>query len=85
MDNRECFGNSVDAADMGGKIKRGPDGRVLNRSTAYAFTSKLPDELKSKVGTSLLINLTRLQDCLNEGGDRPKRGNGKPGHRDRAA
>lgn len=77
MDNKEFFGSPIQAADMAGKTKRDHAGRLLNRSTAYAFTSKLPDELKSKVGTSLLINLTRMQHWLNEGGDRPKNGNGE--------
>ncbi len=51
MDNKEYFGSPIQAADMAGKTKRDHDGRLLNRSTAYAFTSKLPDELKSSVVT----------------------------------
>jgi len=62
------------------KVRRPRDGtevvkvrrRPVNRSTAYAFVDQLPDEFKSRIGTSIKINLTRLQHWLNEGGDREK-------------
>ncbi len=77
MDNKEYFGSPIQAAEMVGILKRDEEGKLLNRSTAYAFADRLPDEFKSRIGASVKINLTRMQDWLNEGGDGPKNGNGE--------
>lgn len=79
MDGFDVWGSPIQAADMvnileweeieeDGKKRR----KCLNRSTAYAFADRLPDELKSKIGASLKINLTKMQRWLNEGGDRER-------------
>ena len=76
----KILGTVFDAYEMlGGEVRKGDDGKVENRSTAYNAVKHLPDRVKVRIGSSLRVHLPKLREWVDEGGNRtPVVSNGSP-------
>jgi hypothetical protein len=54
---------------LGGKPKRNAEGKVTNRSTAYALFKRLPLKCRVKIGKREFLHIPNTREWLNDGGD----------------
>lgn len=71
MDDQRVLIDVYDAARVcGTRLIEDEDGKIKNRTSAYACVDRLPSDLKVKVGGSLRVHLPKLLEWIDAGGNR---------------